>query len=216
MREHGAEPVRGLPERLPAGERLLWQGVPDAKALARQAFHVRTLAFYFAALLAWNAAASLSGGAAAAARSTLLPALLAAGALGLLMLLARLTARTTVYTITSRRVVIRFGIALPVTVNLPFAAIESAGLREHASGTGDIPLLLAIPKGLPWPVLWPHVRPWRITRPQPMLRAVPDAARAAQILARALAASASQPAPASPQPALPPGTEAATPETVTA
>ena len=42
-------------------------------------------------------------------------------------------------------------------------------------------------------LLWPHARPWRLSKPEPMLRAVPDAARVAAILARALAAAASQP-----------------------
>jgi len=27
--DFAGEPVRGLPEKLPAGERILWQGMPD-------------------------------------------------------------------------------------------------------------------------------------------------------------------------------------------
>jgi len=214
VREHGTEPVRGLPEPLPPGERLLWQGVPWGRALARRALHVRTAALYFGALLTWGAASAIAGGAtaAAAARSGLLPALLALCALGLLALYAWLTARTTVYTITSSRVVIRFGIALPVTVNLPFAIVAAAGLRTYADGTGDIPLTLAVPARLAWPVLWPHVRPWRLTRPEPMLRAVPEAARVAQILGRALAAAAEQ----SPQVAPPVPAEVRAPGAVAA
>ncbi|MGA2129178.1 MAG: PH domain-containing protein, partial [Xanthobacteraceae bacterium] len=44
-------------------------------------------------------------------------------------------------------------------------------------------------------VLWPHVRPWHVARPQPMLRAVPDALRVAETLARAmvLAAESAEP-----------------------
>lgn len=191
----GGEPVRGLPERLPAGERLLWQGVPSGRPLARRALHLRTAALYFGALLVWGAVSAVSGGASAAeaARSSLLPGGLALGVLGGTALLAWLTARTTVYTITSQRVAIRFGIALPVTVNVPFTAIAAAGLRAYEDGTGDIPLTLAVPLRLAWPVLWPHVRPWRVARPEPMLRAVPEAARVAQILGRALAAASAQP-----------------------
>ena len=33
-------------------------------------------------------------------------------------------------------------------------------------------------------LLWPHVRPWRYAMPQPMLRAVPDAAALAQMIAQ--------------------------------
>ena len=37
--EHDDEPQNGLPEALPAGERLLWQGSPDWRVLARHGFH---------------------------------------------------------------------------------------------------------------------------------------------------------------------------------
>ncbi len=214
MMEHGREPVHGLPERLPPGERLLWQGSPCGWALARWAFHVRVLALYFAVLLVWGAAWSLAVGVSIGAvlASGLLPAALAAVVLGLVALLAWLSARTTVYTITNRRVVMRFGIALPMTLNLPFAVVESAELLTHANGSGDIPLSVAAPgrvvSSMYWPLLWPHVRPWRLSRVEPMLRALPDAAQVAQILARALAASASQPAPASLPAALASGAEA--------
>ena len=35
--EHEFEAARGLPELLPAGERVLWQGSPDWRGLAREA-----------------------------------------------------------------------------------------------------------------------------------------------------------------------------------
>ena len=36
-------------------------------------------------------------------------------------------------------------------------------------------------------LLWPHVRPWRFTMPQPMLRAIPDVSAVASVLAQACA-----------------------------
>ena len=48
------EPIRGLPDHLPKGERLLWQGAPDWRLLAIQAFHVRKVAIYFALIAAWH------------------------------------------------------------------------------------------------------------------------------------------------------------------
>ena len=38
-------------------------------------------------------------------------------------------------------------------------------------------------------VLWPHVRPWRTVEPEPMLRCVPDARLAADVLTTALRAA---------------------------
>ena len=59
--EHEFEPQFGLPERLPAGERILWQGSPDFRALARNAFHLRKLALYFSVLLVARATLPVTG-----------------------------------------------------------------------------------------------------------------------------------------------------------
>ena len=189
--------VQGLPGRLPEGERVLWQGRPDARVVMRRVFHLRLLAAYFAAILLWSAAGSLGRGVAAGdvALSALRFAALAAVPLGLLGLYAWGIGRTTLYTVTNRRVAIRFGVALPMTVNLPFARIDGAGFRPARDGSGDIALQLTAGDKVAYLVLWPHARPWRLARPEPMLRALPDAAAVAQVLSRALAASADAPAP---------------------
>jgi hypothetical protein len=40
MNEYENEPVRGLPETLPPGETLLWQGEPDWLSMARRTFRL--------------------------------------------------------------------------------------------------------------------------------------------------------------------------------
>jgi hypothetical protein len=190
--EYDFEPVRGLPERLPAGETILWQGSPDWKALALQAYRVRAIAFYFGVLLAWKFVVGATDGQtiAAAVLGTTWLALLASAALAMLALLAWLSARTTVYTLTNRRVVIRHGIALPMTVNIPFTVIESAAVKARPDGIGEIALLLTTDQRLAYLLTWPHVRPWHITRTQPAMRALPAASHVAQLLASALQGSA--------------------------
>ncbi len=182
------EPIPGLPALPPEGETILWQGGPDWRGLAWRAFHVREVAFYFAALVAAQPVLALSQGTPLAA--TLLPmtwiALAGCVAAGLLAALAWLAARGTVYTITNRRLVMRFGIALPMTINLPFALVAGAGLKLRRSGLGDIPVALVPGERVSYIVMWPHARPWRLGRPEPMLRDLPEAKRAADILARAL------------------------------
>lgn len=189
MAEHEFEPVRGLPEHLPAGETMLWQGSPDWRSLALRAFHARKLAIYFALLLAWRVASlAWDGGTlreAAGAVAFLFP--FAAAAVGLAYLVAWMMARAAVYTITNRRVIMRIGVVLEVTFNLPYRAIDAAELRRYPDGTGDIPLALAGDTRIAYAHLWPHARPWRVARPQPMLRCVPDAAHVAALLARSLA-----------------------------
>jgi hypothetical protein len=121
--------------------------------------------------------------------------------LGLLTLIGRLQAGSAVYTITNRRIVLRVGVALPMTVNIPFDTVQSAALRRHSDGTEDIILTLLPGQRASWVALWPHLRPWRLSRPEPMLRAIPVSSGAAQVVARALAASAGMPVGAVAEPA---------------
>lgn len=179
--EYEDEPVRGLPGELPEGETLIWQGSPDWRLLARSAFFTRVVGVYFAALVA----IAISNGSTTGVLATVI-----AGALGigLLMLYAWLVARTTVYTLTSRRVVLRIGVALNLCINLPLGKIAGANLRSLGPVEGDLALDLVGPHKLGYLVLWPHARPWKVGKPQPMMRALPDAAVVGERLARAVAA----------------------------
>jgi len=200
--EYDTEPVRGLPEDLPAGERILWQGAPRWQGLARRALHVRKVALYFGLLVLWRAGAAIAWGEdpLEAARAVSILASLGALAVGILAGIAWLEARATVYTITDRRVVLRFGVALTMAVNLPHRGTQAAGFHPYPDGTGDLSLVVPGAGDLGFVLLWPHVRPWRFgRRVEPMLRAVPDARAVAAVLARALAASADQPSPALPE-----------------
>jgi len=190
--DYQSEPVRGLPERLPPGEHMLWQGAPSWWQLAKDVFHIRAVGIYFAGLMAWRGLYRFgdTGGderAVMAAVLSLLPVALAG--LGLLALLAWLSSRTTVYTITNRRLVLRIGVALPTAINIPFRLIGAAGFRPRTGGSGDIPLTLIGDERIAFSPLWPHVRPWRFNHPQPMLRAIPEAAAVASLLSAALGAA---------------------------
>ena len=48
-----------------------------------------------------------------------------------------------------------------------------------------MPLRLKGNDRLAYTHLWPHVRPWRFAHPEPMLRAVPEAAKTAATLSAA-------------------------------
>lgn len=182
----------GLPEPLPSNERVLWEGGPDWRQLAIRVFHARKVAIYFAALLAWRIVANVSDGTSlpSALVGSIALASLGVLAVGLLCLIAWFTARTALYTITNERVVMRIGIVLTVTFNLPFKAIGSAGLKLWRDGSGDIPLTLTGSDRIAYLNLWPHARPWRVKQPEPMLRGIPEAEHVAAILAQALSASA--------------------------
>ena len=185
--EHGWEPEPGLPERLPAGERQLWQGAPDAWSVAKRVFHIRAVAAYFAVLLLWKLAADWHDGAAPvdALLGTLKVSPLPLLGLGILYGLALAVARTTLYTLTDRRVVMRIGMVLTVSYNVPLRQIAAADLRLEADGSGDICLRLATGQRIAYAHLWPHARPWRLARPEPALRCLPGAAQLATQLSAA-------------------------------
>lgn len=189
MSEHEIEPIPGLPDYLPPGERLLWQGAPHWRPLAMRAFRLRAVMIYFAVLMAWRGtSAALDGGSLREIfDATLSLAPLALGAVAILLVIAVLSARTTMYSITDRRVVMRIGMALPVTLNIPFEGIEGASLAEHSDRSGDIALSLTNNGRIGYLVLWPHARPWRYAKPEPMLRALENPQVAADVLGRALA-----------------------------
>jgi len=180
-----------LQHPLPEGERILWQGAPQTRPLLRQIFRTNLVVAYVGLLLGWclvdgARAGDLAGAGAAALRF----GLLAGGALVLLAGVTRTIARTTTYTITNRRVLLEFGAAFEKTLQIPFRCIDQVGQRTHDDGTADIVLTLGGGQRVNYVAMWPHVRPWRLAVPQPMLRAVPNGLDVAHLLGRAMAADA--------------------------
>lgn len=188
MSEHEFEAIRGLPGDLPEGETVLWQGAPNWVLLALDAFKLRWIIGYFAALVIWRLVKGLSEGVAAAtALTTALAVLpLALLAIGIFCFLAWINSRSTVYTITSERVVMRFGAALTKAINIPFKIIESASSRVSPNGSGVVAVKLLAPNKIPLLLLWPHRKPGTIRNPEPAFRCIKDAAVCAPILAEAL------------------------------
>lgn len=192
--EHEFEPQFGLPERLPDSERLLWQGQPLPGLVARRVFHLPIVVGYFALMLAWRIGSQLQDGLPllAALKGSLVLALLAAVAIGILAALARLTASTTVYTLTDKRIVMRIGIVLTVTYNLPLKHVDAAHLLPLGEGRGEIALQLRGDTRIAYLNLWPHARPWMLARPQPMLRCLAGAEAVSQKLSEAWTAANAQ------------------------
>lgn len=184
MNEYSHEPIPGLPGDLPEGEQVLWQASPSWDAMAKRVFQVYTAGLYFSALIAGHLIYRIMDG---APFSMLTGTLawqggLAITVVGMLALMAKLYASSTLYTITSRRLIIRSGVALPMIVNLPLTKVESAGLRRLRDGTGDISFLPADGTKVFWLMLWPHVRPFQFKRVQPLLRGIEDPDVVARLL----------------------------------
>lgn len=173
--------AHGDPMGTPAdNERVLWKGQPNQAILARTAFHTRSVGLYFVALIA----ISLAFG---NVNSAIVCAVLGLAGVAVLNGLAWLSARSTVYILTDTRLIMRIGMAIETRINVPLKHIGAAHLKERSNGHGDIAVELNGDRLLGYLLLWPHARPFRIGRPQPMLRAVPEAQKVANILAEACA-----------------------------
>ena len=176
------EPVRGLPELLPPGERMMWQGAPSPWHLTAQALKARWVIGWCALLALWRGGAALADGTAAeAAQVVATYAVIGAAAVAVLYACGYVMAKSTVYTLTNRRVVMRIGAALTVTLQMPFSRIGSADLALGRGGTGTISFDPIGDGKLGTLALWPHCRPWA-KRAQPAFRAIPDAAAVAELV----------------------------------
>jgi len=180
------EPIPGLPAELPKGEKIVWQGTPNWWALAISAFHVRKVALYFAFLVVMQLVSAWQIGfeKEAVMAGPALTLVLSLAGLSILLSLAYLSAVSTIFTLTTHRILIRYGMALTLTLNIPFKQIQAANLNLWKKSIGDIALDVTPPKRLSWLVLWPYARAWKLSNPQPVLRAIPDAAAVAEKIAR--------------------------------
>jgi hypothetical protein len=178
-----------LPADLPAGEEIVWFGRPNATSLWRRAYRADFIAIYFAAWAIWGFFSSAPLGP-QGSWPALYQGLVNLGAgvatLAILGVLAYMSARTTLYVVTTQRVVLKVGIALPIFYNVPFKQIESAGLRKFGDGTGDIAFRLTGGQRIAYLTLWPSARPFHFLHPEPALRCIGDVRGVGGMVSRAM------------------------------
>jgi len=188
--DFAVEPVDGLPEELPEGEVILWQGRPNWWALAWEALNLPWVIAYFVLLTGWHFLSVVDQMSVGQAIGSGVPYLLMGLiVVGLLLIVGYIQARAALYTVTNRRIVMRIGAALTLTLNLPYSKISQASLSRGRRDTGTIALETTGETRLGYLVCWPHVRPWYFSRPQPALREIPDVETVAQIVSRAAQSS---------------------------
>lgn len=173
---------------LEPGERILWQGRPEASSLRRNLLKGRWLVAYAAGLLIWKLVLIvwIRGLSPQEVFDTVTLVVQGLVLVGIAAYFAWALARGTTYTLTELRLVIRHGIALPGTVDIPLRALRSVAVRIHDDGTGDVALSVRDGGSIGFAKLWPHARGLELSRPVPMLRGVRDAAVLGSILTRQL------------------------------
>jgi Bacterial PH domain len=179
----------GEVSRLPAGERVLWSGAPDASSLARNFLRERwVLGFVFLTFLLQAADVlrrdfpmqRLVGVAT-------LSIILGVVAISTIRFFAWRLSKTSKYVITNRRVYFNIGIVLRADANIPYAGMDGVDLKRHSDGSADLMMTLAGPTEIPWLLLFPHMA-WRGSRKgRPTFRGLRDSQKAADAVVNALA-----------------------------
>jgi len=188
-----AEPryIRGVPHPLPDGEQLLWEGAPSMGAVATHVFHWRLVLAYFVGMLAlWAMTTDTPRGTEVWWSEATLRLALGVFVMLCVFGLSRAVASTSWYAITSRRVVMRVGMAFPMSINIPFTLLQTAGLGVFRDGTGQVALGLVPGQRLAYIALWPHCLVWNINHPAPVLRGLEQPEMVAKLLATAVADAA--------------------------
>ena len=184
MQEAAPDGGLSLSENLPNGEQLVWQGQPERRALATRAMYLKYIAFYLVALIAARTGYLILDGESVATWSGMLVWQVLASAFVMLLIvgLAAVYSKTTRYSLTNERLIIKTGAAITIHINLPLQQIIAADLREYSDGTGDITLQVSRAEKLYWLLIWPNVRSWWIRPLRPVLRGLKDAQAVAHLL----------------------------------
>ena len=184
--DFAVEPIEGLPELLPKGEVILWQGRPNWLRLTIESLNLWWVIGYFGLLAAWRFLTVIDYMPLGTAFSASIPFLFVAAFVGLLLCgVGYIQAKATLYTITNRRVVMRIGAALTLTLNLPFTKIDNAAVAKKRGGFGIIAFETSGDTKFSFFVLWPHARSWYFGKPQPTLKCIPDIEKVSSILGQA-------------------------------
>ena len=184
--DFAVEPIEGLPELLPKGEVILWQGRPNWLRLTIESLNLWWVIGYFGLLAAWRFLTVIDYMPLGTAFSASIPFLFVAAFVGLLLCgVGYIQAKATLYTITNRRVVMRIGAALTLTLNLPFTKIDNAAVAKKRGGFGNIAFETSGDTKFSFFVLWPHARSWYFGKPQPTLKCIPDIEKVSSILGQA-------------------------------
>lgn len=186
--------IQGIDEPLPEGEEILWSGSPQPRAVARHVIHERGWMVYLA-MLAVGVVVSASGTHSFGDVVKLtIPPLLVMGVVWLAIRgYASQIAKTTEYLITSRRLVLRAGVAFPIVINVPLRMIDEAGMRVFPDGSGEVQVRLSPKVKLAYIALWPHVETFRhLANPRPKLRGLANPKVVGDALSQAIAADAAR------------------------
>jgi Bacterial PH domain len=172
----------GEVSRLPAGEKVLWTGAPDQRALARYFLRERWCLAFVAFSFSLGAAVPRLIGVAT------LSTIMAIVAIVSIRLMAWQIAKSSKYVITDKRVYFNIGIVMRADANIPYSSLDGVDLRRRSDGSADLMLKLTGEQEIPWLLLFPHMTWHGGPRGRPTFRSLRAPQAAADAVVSALRA----------------------------
>ena len=168
-------PPKDILSAIPTGEKIVWYGRPDIRRFCLSAMGLKYVLVYLLFAIIFDIYSNLEGPGISSYIGGILPYILSFSlALILLVLIGISQVVSTFYVITSKRIIIKSGVALIFMLNVPFSKIYNIQKQELSDGTGSISLELLGNKRIPFFACWPSVRPWYFNNPQPTFRCISD------------------------------------------
>ena len=168
-------PPKDILSVIPKDEEIIWHGRPDLRRFCLTAIGIKYILVYLIVITCSIIYTRYGDFNLITILQVLVPYLLSCClAIILLVIVGISQVLPTVYVITSKRVIIKSGLALIFMLNVPFDKIASIDKNNYSDGSGNISFKLISNKRVPFFASWPSVRPWYFSNPEPTFRCIAD------------------------------------------
>ena len=168
-------PPKDILSIIPKDEKIIWYGRPDLRRFCLTALGLKYIIIYLIIIFFSIIYARYGDFNFIEILQVLFPYLISCFLAVLLLIIVGISqVLPTIYVITSKRVIIRSGLALIFMINVPFDKIASIDKNLYKDGCGNISFKLINNKRVPFFASWPSVRPWYFNNPEPTFRCISD------------------------------------------
>ena len=168
-------PPKDVLSVIPENEEVIWHGRPNLRRFSLSALGLRYLMLYLLIISITTFSSNFGNLTLLLFLQMMFPYIISCCLAGIILVVIGISqVIPTVYVITSKRIIIKSGLALIFMLNVPFDKVANIDKKVFNDGCGDISFKLIGNKRIPFFAGWPSVRPWYFNDPEPTFRCIPD------------------------------------------
>ena len=168
-------PPKDVLSVIPEDEEVLWHGRPDFRRFSLSALGLRYLMLYLLIVSLTTFFSNFGNLSLFLFLQMMFPYIICCCLAAIILVMIGISqVIPIVYVITSKRIIIKSGLALIFMLNVPFDKIANIDKKTFSDGCGDISFKFMGNKRIPFFAGWPSVRPWYFNNPEPTFRCIPD------------------------------------------